>query len=776
CGGFGHLENGRTFFRYGGLCVTFSCNPGFRMHGHRTSSCVSGQWVRRPPLCVAPGCRSPGKILHGNALMSPDGSLVHFTCNTGFGLFGSPFLYCKGKSWNGSTPVCKELDIMNLFQQKQTSLYKPGMELNQDITDLKTRFNPVAITAAKETFLRSSLPGAPHAKPQMIKDVSEDLKRHPNALESLWHERIIARARLEAKGFEHTPNNMAEPVTRAEPSTPFALSSKPPTIMATSGINDQQEVSPTFPNQTPPSTLNAEHESGNCLTSTASMHHEIPITPSQALGESTWTNVDMTETTADSARTYTQDASRVSSNVSKNNQLSSHSRIKASADKDILQPLQVSEGESSSVAPTSSIDFSHSENQPQTTFTPSSLPFIPSGSQERERITSAAGNGENFPTTHIPVIPLSTPDVITRDLNPKPLPAGNAMADKDLLEPSGGHIDEELYDISSSNSIHDQENATIKQIVVNQTSGSTTKPNDPVANSEISGFAVSYGIKRRPDCPYPPLPAHGTFYFHTIPNPAPFQFKHYIQYACYAGYTLANGDVYSYCLQDGQWSGVTPKCIGLTPCVMNNGGCSQVCRLNTHNRAECRCDPGFQLLGDQMTCRDLDECVEGLHECQQVCENTFGSYRCSCTPGFQLSFDRISCTDVNECMLPAGMARCGFGCVNTPGSFHCLCPAGYSANITDGQCEDINECEEMQHHEQHKCEWRCVNLPGTHRCVCPRGYTWHPNGKQCNDINECRLRNGGCSHTCKNHRGGFKCACPENSRVSPYNRKTCQLV
>ncbi|XP_046695955.1 fibulin-5 isoform X3 [Silurus meridionalis] len=205
CGGFGHLENGRTFFRYGGLYVTFSCNPGFRMHGHRISSCVSGQWVRRPPLCVAPGCRSPGKILHGNALMSPDGSLVHFTCNTGFGLFGSPFLYCKGKSWNGSTPVCK----------------------------------------------------------------------------------------------------------------------------------------------------------------------------------------------------------------------------------------------------------------------------------------------------------------------------------------------------------------------------------------------------------------------------------------------------------------------GLTPCIMNNGGCSQVCRLNTHNRAECRCDPGFQLLGDQMTCRDLDECVEGLHECQQVCENTFGSYRCSCTPGFQLSFDRISCTDVNECMLPASMARCG---------------------------------------------------------------------------------------------------------------------
>lgn len=52
CSGFGHLENGRMFFRYGGLYVTFTCNPGFRIHGYRTSSCVSGQWARDPPLCV----------------------------------------------------------------------------------------------------------------------------------------------------------------------------------------------------------------------------------------------------------------------------------------------------------------------------------------------------------------------------------------------------------------------------------------------------------------------------------------------------------------------------------------------------------------------------------------------------------------------------------------------------------------------------------------------------------------------------------------------------
>lgn len=41
---------------------------------------------------------------------------------------------------------------------------------------------------------------------------------------------------------------------------------------------------------------------------------------------------------------------------------------------------------------------------------------------------------------------------------------------------------------------------------------------------------------------------------------------------------------------------------------------------------------------------DLDECVEELHLCQQVCQNTLGSYRCSCSPGFQLSSDGTSCS------------------------------------------------------------------------------------------------------------------------------------
>ena len=39
---------------------------------------------------------------------------------------------------------------------------------------------------------------------------------------------------------------------------------------------------------------------------------------------------------------------------------------------------------------------------------------------------------------------------------------------------------------------------------------------------------------------------------------------------------------------------------------------------------------------------DLDECAENDMLCDQICENTFGSYVCSCEPGYAL-VDDTSC-------------------------------------------------------------------------------------------------------------------------------------
>ncbi|KAM6942614.1 fibulin-7-like isoform 2-T2 [Xenentodon cancila] len=269
---------------------------------------------------------------------------------------------------------------------------------------------------------------------------------------------------------------------------------------------------------------------------------------------------------------------------------------------------------------------------------------------------------------------------------------------------------------------------------------------------------------RQPMCPYPPVPAHGTFYFYNVENPALQEPRQYIRYACYPGYTLAHGDVHRYCQQGGTWSGVTPVCLELTPCSVNNGGCSQLCSHSqmynqssnqTQTRVRCHCKPGFTLLDDGQTCRDIDECAVtlGRGPCMQRCHNSPGSYRCSCTYGHILAGDGHSC--IAEC--PAGYRKQP----TTP-------PESPTIQTLKQECLDINECLEET------CEWQCVNLPGSHRCICPRGYTLQKDGQRCKDINECSRKNGGCSHLCVNRRGGYKCACPASHRLSAYSWKTCQ--
>ncbi|XP_072320720.1 complement factor H-like [Eucyclogobius newberryi] len=108
CSDLRSLENGQTFFRYNGLFVIFSCRHGYRLLGHKTSSCVSGRWSREPPVCVGSGCPSPGPVAHGSFSVNRDASWVVFSCDTGHKLIGPSTLYCKGSEWNSSQPVCEE--------------------------------------------------------------------------------------------------------------------------------------------------------------------------------------------------------------------------------------------------------------------------------------------------------------------------------------------------------------------------------------------------------------------------------------------------------------------------------------------------------------------------------------------------------------------------------------------------------------------------------------------------------------------------------------------
>ncbi len=114
---------------------------------------------------------------------------------------------------------------------------------------------------------------------------------------------------------------------------------------------------------------------------------------------------------------------------------------------------------------------------------------------------------------------------------------------------------------------------------------------------------------------------------------------------------------------------------------------------------------------------DIDECAEQLDECQQICNNTIGSYVCDCRIGYALNSDGRTCrgkndeinvyyqdhcqdhwlisiaiswSDINECDL--GIDRCDQNCHNNIGSYTCSCNAGWRLDFDGFRCNGVHMC------------------------------------------------------------------------------------
>ncbi|XP_075903122.1 hemicentin-1 [Nelusetta ayraudi] len=88
------------------------------------------------------------------------------------------------------------------------------------------------------------------------------------------------------------------------------------------------------------------------------------------------------------------------------------------------------------------------------------------------------------------------------------------------------------------------------------------------------------------------------------------------------------------------------------------------------------------------TCVDVDEC-QLRKPCQHECRNTIGSFQCLCPPGYQLLPNGRSCKDIDECVDRS--IKCGNNqmCFNTRGGYQCLdtpCPASYQRGRSPGTC------------------------------------------------------------------------------------------
>lgn len=245
----------------------------------------------------------------------------------------------------------------------------------------------------------------------------------------------------------------------------------------------------------------------------------------------------------------------------------------------------------------------------------------------------------------------------------------------------------------------------------------------------------------------------------------------HFQCQCRKGYRISSNDL-SRC-----------EPIGCSPeCVQGQGYC---------RNGSCECINGYSGRSCE---RDIDECSEGRHDCEQKCVNTPGSFRCACYEGYRLlPSDSRRCEPI----------RCEHGCVPGQGKCEddaCKCKQGF----TGISCEiDIDECLEGIH----ECEHKCINLHGSYKCSCKDGYHISPydpnrcepvkcnpdcvlgqgvcvNGAcQCNpgftgetcadDVNECELRLDGCDHICVNTFGSYACACDPGYELSLNDSHIC---